>query len=94
MYPYALTRLLQNPSQSPVVERTLQTLIRSADGKIDRQKILRLLRDSALISGSSKRRVVWDIIKTSPGRKLTRSIIREDLREYLAESRRERRKKN
>lgn len=94
MYPYALTRLLQNPSQSPVVERTLQTLIRSTDGKINRQKILRLLRDSALISGKSKRSVVWDIIKTKPGRKLTRSIIREDLREYLAESWRGRRKSN
>ncbi|KAL3817322.1 hypothetical protein ACHAXA_003945 [Cyclostephanos tholiformis] len=56
MYPYALNRLLQNPSQSPIVERTLQSLIRSSDGKIDRRKIRRLLRDSASISGLSKKR--------------------------------------
>jgi len=83
MYPYALNRLLQNPTQSPVVERTLQTLIRSNDGRIDRRKIRRLLRDSALISGVSKRRVVWDVVKTKPGRKLTRSILGEDFRMLL-----------
>ena len=82
MYPYALNRLLQNPSQSPVVERTLQRLIRSSDGSIDRSKIRRLLRDSALISGLSKRRVVWDIIKTKAGRALTRGIVKEELRRY------------
>merc|ERR1712071_135661 len=85
MYPYALNRLLQNPSQSPVVERTLQSLIRSSeDGRIDRQKIRQLLRDSALISGSSKRRVIWDIVKTKPGRKLTRGIVREEMGHLFA----------
>ena len=79
MYPYALNRLLQNPSGSPVVDRTLQTLIRSTDGKIDRRKIRRLLRDSAMISGRSKRRVLFDSLKTKPGRKLTRGILREEL---------------
>ncbi|KAL3778407.1 hypothetical protein ACHAW5_010081 [Stephanodiscus triporus] len=83
MYPYALNRLLHNPSQSMVVERTLQALIRSSDGKIDRRKIRRLLRDSASISGLSKRRVVWDVIKTRPGRKLTRSIVGEELMRVL-----------
>jgi predicted unusual protein kinase regulating ubiquinone biosynthesis (AarF/ABC1/UbiB family) len=83
MYPYALNRLLQNPSQSPVVERTLQTLIRSSDGKIDRRKIRRLLRDSASMSGMSKKRVVWDVMRTKSGRKLTRSIVGEELRRVL-----------
>jgi len=88
MYPYALNRLLQNPSQSPVVERTLQSLIRDTDGRIDRQKIRQLLRDSAVISGKSKRHVVYDILRTKPGRKLTRSIIKEDLAEYYASRKR------
>lgn len=88
MYPYALNRLLQNPSRSPVVERTLQKLIRSVDGRIDREKIRRLLRDSALISGVSKRRVVWDVVKTKPGRKLSRSILGEELRTYMTGNRR------
>jgi len=87
MYPYALNRLLQNPSQSPVVERTLQTLIRDNDGRIDRQKIRQLLRDSAVISGKSKRHVVYDILRTKPGRNLTRNIIKEDLGEYYARRR-------
>jgi len=87
MYPYALNRLLQNPSQSPVVERTLQSLIRDTNGRIDRQKIRRLLRDSAVISGRSKRQVIWEILRTKPGRKLTRSIIKEDLGEYYARRR-------
>jgi predicted unusual protein kinase regulating ubiquinone biosynthesis (AarF/ABC1/UbiB family) len=83
MYPYALSRLLRNPSKSEVVERTLQSLIRSEDGVIDRDKIRRLLRDSALISGQSKRRVIWDILKTKEGRRLTRGIVREEAGSYF-----------
>jgi hypothetical protein len=88
MYPYALNRLLRNPSGSPVVERTLQTLIRSGgeDGKIDRVKVMRLLEDSASISGFSRRRVIWDVVKTRPGRTLTRSIAGEEMRRVLAGS--------
>eukprot|EP00984_Skeletonema_dohrnii_P015820 scaffold6919_cov100-Skeletonema_dohrnii-CCMP3373.AAC.1 len=83
MYPYALSRLLKNPSKSEVVARTLQSLIRSEDGKIDRTKIRRLLRDSALISGQSKRRVVWDVLKTKEGRILTRGIVGEEVGTYF-----------
>jgi len=83
MYPYALSRLLKNPSKSEVVARTLQSLIRSEDGKIDRNKIRRLLRDSALISGKSKRRVVWDVLKTKEGRILARGIVGEEIGNYL-----------
>ncbi|KAL3763960.1 hypothetical protein ACHAWU_003328 [Discostella pseudostelligera] len=88
MYPYALNRLLRNPTRSPVVDRTVQTLIRSPseDGTliIDRQKIRRLLKDSASITGLSQRRVIWDVMKTRPGRKLTRSIVREELRRLIS----------
>jgi aarF domain-containing kinase len=83
MYPYALSRLLRNPSKSEVVARTLQSLIRSEDGKIDRKKIRRLLRDSALISGQSKRRVVWDVLKTKEGRILARGIVSEEIGNYF-----------
>jgi len=94
MYPYALNRLLQNPTKSSVVEKTLQSLIRSCDGNIDRRKIRRLLRDSALISGVSKRRVMWDIVKTKPGRKLTGGIVREELGTSFAGRRRQNRVQN
>jgi predicted unusual protein kinase regulating ubiquinone biosynthesis (AarF/ABC1/UbiB family) len=76
MYPYALNILLRNPSGSHVVASTLQSLIRSSDGRIDRVKIRQLLRDSALIS---KRRVVVDILKTREGRRLARQILGEEL---------------
>jgi predicted unusual protein kinase regulating ubiquinone biosynthesis (AarF/ABC1/UbiB family) len=84
MYPYAINRLLINPTQSPIVDRTVQTLIRnSVDGTIDRCKIRRLLQDSSSISGLSKRHLLWTIIRTRPGRKLTRTIVREELGQYL-----------
>lgn len=83
MYPYALDRLLRNPSGSPVVERTVQALIRDEEGKVDRSRIRRVLRDSALISNKSRRRVVWDIVRTGPGRRLARGVAREELRDGL-----------
>ena len=84
MYPYAINRLLLNPTQSPIVDRTVQTLIRSSvDGTIDRCKIRRLLQDSSSISGLSKRQLLWNILRTRPGRKLTRTIVREELGHYL-----------
>lgn len=91
MYPYALNRLLRNPTRSPVVDRTVQTLIRSPskDGSmiIDRQKIRRLLKDSASITGQSQERLVWDVMKTRPGRKLTRGILIEELRRMYSSMR-------
>ena len=93
MYPYALNLLLQNPSGSPVVSSTLQRLMRSKDGRIDRRKILRLLRDSALISGVSMRRVAWDVVKTGEGRKLAKEILGEALKTKLEERRRKRKKR-
>lgn len=83
MYPYALNILLRNPSGSTVVSSTLQSLIRSKDGRIDREKIRQLLRDSALISRRSKRRVAFDIIKTREGSQLAFSILREELQSAL-----------
>jgi aarF domain-containing kinase len=76
MYPYALNRILENPSKSPVVEATLQSLIRDKNtGRIDRQKISRMLRDSALFSGFSRRKVLRDVLKTKTGRKLAKEAI-------------------
>ena len=80
MYPTALNRMMQNPSNSPVVDETLQNLIRSKEtGRIDRRKISKLLRDSALISGYSRRKVLVDVLKTRGGRRLIRDALREEL---------------
>lgn len=71
MYPYALYRLLQNPTGSVVVESTLQSLIRSQEtGRVDREKVSKLLRDTAMFTGYSRRKVLMDIIKTKGGKRL------------------------
>jgi len=79
MYPYALYRLLQNPSGSHVVRSTLQSLIRSNEtGRVDREKVRKLLRDTALFTGFSRRKVLMDILKTSGGKRLiARSLASE-----------------
>lgn len=80
MYPYALNRILENPSKSPVVDATLQALVRDKNtGRIDRQKLARMLRDSALFSGFSRRKVLRDVLKTRTGRKLAKEAILGEL---------------
>lgn len=84
MYPYALNRLLANPTKSPVVDATLQSLIRSpTTGRIERARISKLLTDSALLTGYRQRRVLWDILSSGGGRRLTWKIGGEELRHRL-----------
>ena len=84
MYPTALNRMMQNPSNSPVVDETLQNLIRSKEtGRIDRGKVSKLLRDSALISGNSRRKVLLDVLKTKGGRRLIRDALKEEFRHLV-----------
>lgn len=80
MYPYALNRIMQNPTGSPVVDDTLNKLVRCHNGKIDRQKLRRLLRDSAAFTGFSRRKVLRDILKTRNGRKIARELINQTAR--------------
>lgn len=80
MYPYALNILLTNPEKSAVIENTLQQLIRDpVTGRFDSSKFDRILRDSALATGFSRRKVMWDIVKTEGGRKLGLRIGREEI---------------
>ena len=84
MYPTALNRMMQNPSNSPVVDETLQNLIRSKEtGRIDRGKVSKLLRDSALISGNSRRKVLLDVLRTKGGRRLIRDALKEEFRHLV-----------
>lgn len=84
MYPFCLNRLITNPTQSPVVDDTLQSLIRSPEtGRVDRARVTKLLSDSALLTGYRQRRVLWDILSTKAGRKLTRQITLEKVRDRL-----------
>lgn len=84
LYPYALYRLLQNPSGSPVVQSTLQSLIRSdTTGRIDREKVRKLLRDTSLFTGYSKAKVFLDIIKTKGGKRLIAYSMASELNHML-----------
>lgn len=81
MYPFALTKLLTNPTNSPVVDRTLQDLIRDPiTQRVDPSKVAQILKDSTLITGYSSARVLYDIVKTRGGRKLALRIILEEAR--------------
>ena len=85
MYPYCLNRLLTNPTKSPVVDDTLQSLIRSpASGRVDRGRVSKILADSAVLTGYRQRRVLWDILRTSAGRKLAWQISFEEARHRLS----------
>jgi aarF domain-containing kinase len=81
LYPYILRRLLSNPTDSPVVEATLQSLIRSpVTGRVDSRRIQKLLDDSTILTGYSKRKVLSDILKSRNGPRLVKLIIKEQLR--------------
>ena len=84
VYPYALDRILNNPSMSPIVEETLVSLmINPRTGRFDRNKIRNLIRDSAVLGGTSKRKVVLDVIRSKSGRRITRRAIRYGLQPLL-----------
>jgi len=82
LYPYALNRLLVNPTHSPIMDGTVQNLLRSPEtGRVELDKISKLLEESAHLTGYSKRRVIRDVLKTSGGRRLARKVVREQIRD-------------
>ena len=60
VYPFALRRLLADPTSSPLVRDTLWTLVTDDSGAVRPSKLRALLRDTALLSGVSRRRIVAD----------------------------------
>lgn len=76
LYPYALQRIVANPSQSPVVETTLNHLLTHPEsGRIDRQKIRRLTHDVTLLTGYSKTRLLRDVLASPNGPQLVRRVV-------------------
>lgn len=81
MYPYALNRLLSNPTDSPVVEQTMEKLIRSPEtGLIEPRRLTRLLTDAALISGQKRVEVVHDVMKTKGGKRFASRMLFKEVR--------------
>ena len=90
MYPFALKRLLTNPTNSLVVDKTLQNLIRDPlSRRVDYSKVTKILEDSAIITGFSRARVLFDIVKTRGGRKLAFRTLAEEVRHRNPFSRRQ-----
>jgi predicted unusual protein kinase regulating ubiquinone biosynthesis (AarF/ABC1/UbiB family) len=88
MYPFALNRLLNNPSRSPIVDDTLMSLLRSPATKtIEMHRIRKLLDDSALLTGYSRRRVLQDVVASKGGRRTIRKVLRELLVSRFTSSR-------
>lgn len=82
LYPYVLRRLLANPTDSPVVEATLQSLIRSpVTGLVDSKKTQKLVEDCTVLTGYSKRKVLSDIMKSRNGPRLAKLIAKEMLQQ-------------
>eukprot|EP00980_Cylindrotheca_fusiformis_P006674 scaffold1391_cov123-Cylindrotheca_fusiformis.AAC.12 len=82
LYPYVLRQLLANPTDSPVVEATLQSLIRSpVTGRVDARRIQKLIEDCTVLTGYSKRKVLSDIMKSRNGPRLAKRIVKEQLRQ-------------
>mmetsp|Transcript_18429 Transcript_18429/g.27490 ORF Transcript_18429/g.27490 Transcript_18429/m.27490 type:complete len:744 (-) Transcript_18429:316-2547(-) len=80
LYPYALNRLIRNPTGSPVVDRTVQNLIRSEKtGRVDHAKLSKLLRDSSALTGKRKTKLLWDVLKTRKGRGLVMRVTAEEM---------------
>lgn len=81
LYPYAINRLLSNPTDSPVVEATLQSLIRSpVSGRVDKIRVQKLLEDSTLLTGFSRGKVIRDILLSKSGPRLVSVLIQEQIR--------------
>jgi len=78
LYPYAISRIFSNPTDSPVVEHTLESLIQKpSTGKIDIGKLRKLLKDASNYSGHSKLKVIQDIAKSKSGPGLVGRLARE-----------------
>jgi predicted unusual protein kinase regulating ubiquinone biosynthesis (AarF/ABC1/UbiB family) len=80
VYPYALNRILYNPSMSTVVEDTLLGLMRNREtGRFDRDLIQKLITDSAALSGSTRREVLLEVLQSRFGKRISRKVVSEML---------------
>jgi aarF domain-containing kinase len=78
VYPYALNRILSNPSRSTVVEDTLLGLLRNREsGRFDRVLIEKLITDSVALSGSTRREVLLEVLSSRFGKRIARKVVSE-----------------
>ena len=83
VYPFALNRLLSNPSNSEVVKENLLSLMRSPETHtFDRKRIIKLLDDSALLTGYPKRKVLFDVARSKGGIRVCVQVARGVISNY------------
>ena len=75
VYPFALRRLLADPTGSPRLRRTLDALTRDADGRIDLARVRRLVDEASGLSGRPRRSLLLEALRTPGGRRLGRDVI-------------------
>ncbi|CAK9090719.1 Uncharacterized aarF domain-containing protein kinase At1g71810, partial [Durusdinium trenchii] len=87
VYPFALDRLLSNPSNSPVLSSTLQRLCEDDLGHLCLAKADELVASAARLSGKRKHDVVMDSLRTKGGRRFFRKLLRNEIRVRWSRSR-------
>ena len=80
VYPYALKRLLENPTNSAVVNRTLYNLVRSERGGTDWKKVFKLVNEISKLTQVSRIKVLTDIVTKKYSRIFIRSLVTSDLK--------------
>ena len=75
VYPFALRRLLADPTGSPRLRRTLDALTRDPDGRIDLARVRRLVDEASGLSGRPRRSLLLEALRTPGGRRLGRDVV-------------------
>jgi len=81
MYPWALRRLLSNPTRSPVITRTLHDLVAdpARPGRLSARAALDLLGSAAALRGLSRRAAALDVLRFPEGRALAAGVARDEV---------------
>jgi predicted unusual protein kinase regulating ubiquinone biosynthesis (AarF/ABC1/UbiB family) len=78
IYPYSINRLMCNPSVSEKVEEAFLDICRSPETKLfDSNRGMMLLNDWSLLTGYRKRKIFWDLMTSTGGRRVMSRIMRE-----------------
>lgn len=73
VYPFALKRVLANPSRSRTVVDTTMDLFRCpSSGLVELSRIKAIVSETSHLTGRSRRRVLADILSTAGGRQIAR----------------------
>ncbi len=89
VYPYAMTRALANPDESPVIRSVIRQL--ATDPTTDRlslRVLFKMLRDVSRLTGASALRVAFDALARREGRRLLLDVLTREVQNILDSVRR------